>query len=123
MLRLRLNEPRSARSSCVPAGDPEAVLAVDRTLAAHREHWLVREIVQLIKRTLKRVDLTSRSFFALVEPGNAFAGTLFELALACDRIYMLNDPDRPNTIALVRDEPRRLPDEQRTAAARGALSR
>ena len=60
----------------------------------------MREIVHLLKRTLKRVDLTSRSFFALIEPGNAFAGTLFELALACDRIYMLNDPDRPNTIAL-----------------------
>ena len=54
----------------------------------------------MIKRTLKRMDLTSRTFFALVEPGNAFAGTLLELALASDRIYMLNDPDKPNTIAL-----------------------
>jgi benzoyl-CoA-dihydrodiol lyase len=60
----------------------------------------VREIVLSIKRTLKRLDLTSRSFFALIEPGSAFAGTLFELALACDRSYMLDDPDRPNTIAL-----------------------
>ena len=76
------------------------MLAVDRTLAAYRGDWLVREIILLIKRTLKRIDLTSRSFFALVEPGSAFAGTLLELALACDRSYMLDDPDRPNTIVV-----------------------
>jgi benzoyl-CoA-dihydrodiol lyase len=69
-------------------------------LAAHRDHWLVREIILFIKRTLKRLDLTSRSLYALIEPGNACAGTLFELALACDRSYMLDDPDRPNSIAL-----------------------
>ena len=60
----------------------------------------MREIVHFIKRTLKRLDLTSRSFFALIEPGSCFAGTLFELALAADRSYMLDDPDRPNAIAL-----------------------
>ena len=95
-----MNEPEIGTIVVRAAGDPDAVLAVDRTLAAHRDHWLVREIVLMIKRTLKRMDLTSRTFFALIEPGNAFAGTLFELALACDRSYMLNDPDRPNTIAL-----------------------
>ena len=100
ILRLRLNEPEIGTVIVRAVGDPDAVLAVDRTLAAHRDHWLVREIVLMIKRTLKRIDLTSRTFFALIEPGNAFAGTLFELALASDRIYMLNDPDRPNTIAL-----------------------
>ena len=100
ILRLRLNEPEIGTILVRTSGDPDVLLAVDRTLAAHRDHWLVREIVQMIKRTLKRVDLTSRSFFALVEPGNAFAGTLFELALACDRSYMLNDPERPNAIAL-----------------------
>ena len=76
------------------------MLAVDETLLLHQTHWLVREIVHFIKRTLKRMDLTSRSFFALIEPGSCFAGTLFELALAADRSYMLDDPDRPNTIAL-----------------------
>jgi benzoyl-CoA-dihydrodiol lyase len=76
------------------------VLAVDRTLDAHRNHWAVREVIHFIKRTLKRMDLTSRSFFAHIEPGSAFAGTLFELALAADRAYMLDDPDRPNTVAL-----------------------
>jgi benzoyl-CoA-dihydrodiol lyase len=53
-----------------------------------------------MKRTLKRLDLTSRSFFALIEPGSCFAGTLFELALAADRSYMLDDQEQPNTIAL-----------------------
>src|SRR5690606_16160190 len=70
------------------------------TLLAHRDHWLVREIIHFMKRTLKRMDLTSRSFFALIEPGSCFAGSLFELALAADRSYMLDDPDQPNTIAL-----------------------
>jgi benzoyl-CoA-dihydrodiol lyase len=100
LLRLRLNEPEIGTVVVRATGAAEAVLAVDRTLAAHRDHWLVREIVHFVKRTLKRLDLTSRSFFALVEPGSAFAGTLFELALASDRIYMLDDPDRPNTVAL-----------------------
>jgi benzoyl-CoA-dihydrodiol lyase len=76
------------------------VLAADAALLAHRDHWLVREVLHLIKRTLKRMDLTSRSFFALIEPGSCFAGTLFELALAADRAYMLDDPDRPTAIAL-----------------------
>ncbi len=60
----------------------------------------MREIVNHIRRTLKRVDLTSRTFFALVEPGNAFAGTLFELVLAADRAYMLHDDDETNTVQL-----------------------
>jgi benzoyl-CoA-dihydrodiol lyase len=100
ILRLRFNEPEIGTVTLRAVGDPAAVLAGDAVLDAHRDDWLVREIVLLITRTLKRIDLTSRSFFALIEPGNAFAGTLFELALACDRAYMLDDPDRPNRIAL-----------------------
>ncbi|MGH9385865.1 MAG: enoyl-CoA hydratase-related protein [Vicinamibacterales bacterium] len=100
ILRLRLNEPEIGVVVLRATGDPRAVLAVDATLEAHRNHWLVREIVGLIRRTLKRVDLTSRSFFALIEPGSAFAGTLFELALAADRAYMLDNPDAENTIQL-----------------------
>ena len=100
LLRLRLNEPEIGTVLIHATGDPAAVLAVDATLAAHRDHWLVREIILFIRRTLKRLDLTARSLYALIEPGNAFAGTLFEVALACDRSYMLNDPDRPNSIAL-----------------------
>jgi benzoyl-CoA-dihydrodiol lyase len=100
LLRLRLNEPEVGTVVMRAVGDPEAVLAVDRTLDAHRSHWAVNEIIQFIKRTLKRMDLTSRSFFAHIEPGSAFAGTLFELALASDRAYMLDDPDKPNAVAL-----------------------
>ena len=100
LLRLRISEPLIGTVLIRTQGDPARVLAVDQTLIAHQDHWLVREVVQLIKRTLKRLDLTSRSFFALIEPGSCFAGTLFELALAADRGYMLDDPEQPNTIAL-----------------------
>ncbi len=100
LLRLRLNEPLIGTVVVKTVGDPARILAVDQTLLAHADHWLVREIVHFIKRTLKRMDLTSRSFFALIEPGSCFAGTLFELALASDRSYMLDDPDGANTITL-----------------------
>jgi len=100
MLRLRINEPEIGTIVFRTEGDAARVLACDEVLAAHTGHWLVREIVHFIKRTLKRVDLTSRSLFALIEPGNAFAGTLFELALACDRSYMLADEGLQNSIAL-----------------------
>jgi benzoyl-CoA-dihydrodiol lyase len=100
LLRLRMNEPLIGTVVVRTIGDPAAVLAVDQTLLAHQEHWLVREIILFIKRTLKRMDLTARSFFALIEPGSCFAGTLFELALAADRSYMLDDAERPNTVAL-----------------------
>jgi benzoyl-CoA-dihydrodiol lyase len=100
LLRLRLNEPQLGTIVIKTEGDPEAVLAVDRTLAANQSHWLVREITLLMKRTLKRLDLTSRTFFAFIEAGSAFAGSLFELALAADRSYMLDDPDRDNFVWL-----------------------
>ena len=100
VLRLRLNEPEVGTVVLRATGDPEAVLAVDRALAAHADHWLVREIVSHIRRTLKRVDLTAKTFFALIEPGNAFAGTLFELALAADRAYMRHDDDEANAVRL-----------------------
>ena len=100
LLRLRLNEPEIGTIVVRTEGQLEDVLAVDRVLAAHMDDWLVREIVLLMKRTLKRMDLTARSFFALIEPGSAFGGSLFELALAADRSYMLDDADRPNAIAL-----------------------
>jgi benzoyl-CoA-dihydrodiol lyase len=102
LLRLRVHEPLIGTVVVKTEGDPAMVLAVDETLVAHADHWLVREITHFVKRTLKRMDLTSRSFFALIEPGSCFAGTLFELALACDRSYMLDDPERPNAIAVSR---------------------
>jgi benzoyl-CoA-dihydrodiol lyase len=100
LLRLRLHEPLIGTVVVKTSGDQAKVLAVDETLLAHQDHWLVREIVHFIKRTLKRMDLTSRSFFALIEPGSCFAGTLFELALASDRAYMLDDQEQPNAVAL-----------------------
>jgi benzoyl-CoA-dihydrodiol lyase len=100
ILRLRLNEPEIGTVLLRASGDKNAVLAVDAALDANREHWLVREIIGQIRRTLKRLDLTARSVFAIIEPGNAFAGTLFELALAADRQYMLDSPDEENTIQL-----------------------
>ena len=61
-------------------GEPARVLAFDQFLAAHKGHWLAREILHYWKRVLKRVDMTSRSLVALIEPGSCFAGTLAELA-------------------------------------------
>jgi benzoyl-CoA-dihydrodiol lyase len=74
-------------------GDDAAVLAMDATLQAHANHWLVRETIGLLRRTFSRLDVSSRSLFALIEPGSCFAGTLLELALACDRSYQLMLPD------------------------------
>ena len=100
LLRLRINEPLIGTVVIKTKGSAANVLAVDGILMAHQEQWLVREIVHLMKRTLKRLDLTSRSFFALIEPGSCFAGSLFELALAADRSYMLDSSDEANTILL-----------------------
>ena len=74
LLRLRVNEPEIGTIVIRTTGDIDAVLAVDRFLVAHQAHWLVREIVHFMKRTLKRLDLTARTFFAFIEPGSAFAG-------------------------------------------------
>jgi benzoyl-CoA-dihydrodiol lyase len=74
-------------------GDAAAVLTMDEVLQRHRQHWLVRETIGLLRRTLSRLDVSSRSLFALVDEGSCFAGTLLELALACDRIYHLALPD------------------------------
>jgi benzoyl-CoA-dihydrodiol lyase len=73
-------------------GAAARVLAVDALLLEHRKHWFVREVVGLLRRTFARLDVSSRSLFALIEPGSCFAGSLLELALAADRIYMLNQP-------------------------------
>src|SRR5262249_37114461 len=88
---LRLNEPEVGLVLLRTEGDPRAVLAVDGVLAEHRGHWLVREILLLQRRVLKRIDVTARSFYALIVPGSAFAGSLFELAPAADPSYMAAD--------------------------------
>ncbi|NOV24093.1 benzoyl-CoA-dihydrodiol lyase [Cupriavidus necator] len=77
-------------------GDPAAVLAADAVLDAHAGHWFVRETVGMLRRTLARLDVSSRSLIALIEPDSCFAGTLLELALGADRSYMLHLPDAPD---------------------------
>jgi benzoyl-CoA-dihydrodiol lyase len=89
ILHLRLNEPEIGVLIFKTQGEPAHVLAFDRFLDANRGHWLAREVLQYWKRVLKRVDMTSRSLVALIEPGSCFAGTLAELAFACDRSFML----------------------------------
>jgi benzoyl-CoA-dihydrodiol lyase len=106
ILHIRLNEPEVAAVVFKSSGQPEDVLAYDRFLDAHAQHWLAREIRLLWKRALKRVDLTSRSLVTLIEPGSCFAGTLAELPFASDRCYMLigaraGDNKPAATIALV----------------------
>src|SRR3989440_7753792 len=99
LLHLRINELEIGLVCLRTAGEIENVLAVDRTLAAHREHWLVREIILHMARVLRRLDLTAKSFFALVAPGSCFAGNLLELALSADRTYMLNSSDEKIELA------------------------
>src|SRR5262249_55522224 len=70
-------------------GDVASVLEADRTMLAHQAHWFVREVIGLLRRTLARLDVSSRSLFAVIDEGSCFACTLFELALAADRSYML----------------------------------
>ena len=90
ILHLRLNELEIGTLVFKCVGDPARVLAHDAVLETNRAHWLAREILHLWKRVLKRIDLTSRSLVALIEPGSCFAGTLAEIAFACDRSFMLD---------------------------------
>ncbi|MBI3185934.1 MAG: benzoyl-CoA-dihydrodiol lyase [Myxococcales bacterium] len=100
LVRLRLEHLEVGVVLLKTSGDPRWVLALDQMLASNRGHWLVREALLLQKRVLKRLDMTSKTFFALVEMGSCFSGVLAELALAADRAYMLEDPNRPTSIQL-----------------------
>jgi benzoyl-CoA-dihydrodiol lyase len=95
ILSLRTNELELGLWIIKTSGNAEAVLEIDRQLMAHRNHWFVREVINLLRRTLSRLDVSSRSMYAVVEEGSCFAGTLFELALAADRTYMLSISDNP----------------------------
>jgi benzoyl-CoA-dihydrodiol lyase len=83
-------------------GNPDAVLAVDEFLLNHKNNWFVREVLGMMRRTFARIDVTSRSIYAIAEPGSCFAGTLLELALAADRIYMRDNQEgeAPATMVL-----------------------
>ena len=93
ILMMRTNELDIGTWLLKTEGDAAAVLTMDATLQAHKSHWLVNETIGLLRRTFSRIDVSSRSLFALVEPGSCFAGSFLELALACDRTYHLALPD------------------------------
>ena len=91
ILHLRTNELEIGTWIFHSQGNPEWVFAHDQFWHEHSQHWLVREIILYWKRTLKRLDITSRSLLALIEPGSCFVGTLLELVLGADRSYMLDE--------------------------------
>ncbi|SNS46885.1 benzoyl-CoA-dihydrodiol lyase [Streptosporangium subroseum] len=133
ILRLRTNELELGTWVLRTEGDIDRVLAFERVLAEYgRTDWLVNEIRHYFKRTLKRLDVTSRSLIALIEPGGCFAGPLLELALACDRQYMLDgllQEDEPTRTALAADDEERDParialavDDGQRDRARSALA-
>jgi benzoyl-CoA-dihydrodiol lyase len=93
ILSMRTNELDIGTWILKTSGDAAAVLATDATLLAHQGHWFVRETIGALRRTLARLDVSSRSLFALVDQGSCFAGTLAELAFCADRAYMLALPD------------------------------
>ncbi len=97
ILNLRTNQLDIGTWLLKTEGDAAAVLAADALLLAHQDHWLAREVLGLMRRTFARLDVSSRSLFALVEEGSCFAGSLAELAFCADRAYMLALPDSPDT--------------------------
>ena len=96
ILNLRTNELEVGTWVIKTTGDAGQVIRMDDVLAKLKDHWLVKETTGALRRTLARIDVTSRSLIALVDAGSCFAGTFYELALACDRIYMLDLPDSPD---------------------------
>jgi benzoyl-CoA-dihydrodiol lyase len=92
ILSLRINQLELGLWIFRTEGEWKNVLEVDSVLFSNRGNWFVREVIGMMRRTLGRIDVTSRSIYALVEPGSCFAGSLLELALAADRVYMLDDP-------------------------------
>jgi benzoyl-CoA-dihydrodiol lyase len=93
LLMLRTNELELGTWILTTRGAAEHVLHADRVLARHADHWFVREVIGMLRRTLARLEVSSRSLFAVIDQGSCFAGTLMELALAADRAYMLHLPE------------------------------
>ena len=135
ILSLRTNNLELGTWILKTAGDADAVLAADATLAQHKNHWLVRETIGMLRRTLARLDVSSRTMIALIEPGSCFAGTLLEIALAADRSYMLDQPENalavselnfgtyPRVDGLSRIDSRYYREAEPLAAVRAALGR
>ena len=97
ILSLRTNELELGLWVLKTAGNPDAVLAMDKFILSHQDNWFVREVLGMMRRTFARLEVTSRSIYAVVEPGSCFAGTLLELALAADRIYMRDTEEGDRT--------------------------
>ena len=93
ILQMRTNELDIGTWIVKTEGDAAHVLQMDEVLLANKDHWFVRETIGMLRRTLSRLDVSSRSLFAFIESGSCFAGTFLELALACDRSYQLMLPD------------------------------
>ena len=100
ILTLRASELELGLWIFKTAGNPDAVLAADEFILNHRDNWFVREVLGMMRRTFARIDVTSRSIYAIVEPGACFAGTLLELALAADRIYMRDSQEEGNIASM-----------------------
>jgi benzoyl-CoA-dihydrodiol lyase len=100
ILNLRTNQLELGLWVLRTGGNAEAALAIDRLILEHRSHWFVREVLGMLRRTFARLDVSSRSMYAVVEPGSCFAGSLLELALAADRVYMLDLPEGEDATAL-----------------------
>jgi benzoyl-CoA-dihydrodiol lyase len=96
ILNLRTNELEVGTWVIKTQGDAVQIIKMDQVMATLKDHWLVKETTGALRRTLARLDVTSRSLIALVDSGSCFAGTFYEMALACDRIYMLDLPDSPD---------------------------
>jgi benzoyl-CoA-dihydrodiol lyase len=101
ILTLRASELELGLWIFKTAGNPGAVLANDEFILKNQDNWFVREVVGMVRRTFARIDVTSRSIFAIVEPESCFAGTLLELALAADRVYMRDTQESEGAAALV----------------------
>ncbi|HEX7832282.1 MAG TPA: 2,3-epoxybenzoyl-CoA dihydrolase [Thermoanaerobaculia bacterium] len=100
ILHLRTNVREAGIWVVKTKGDIDAMLRIDRALDANKDHWFVRETIGTMRRTIARLDVSSRSIYAVIDPGSCFAGTLFELALAADRSYMLLAEENGPEIAL-----------------------
>jgi benzoyl-CoA-dihydrodiol lyase len=93
ILHLRTNEQEIGMWLLQTRGDSHAVLATDTVLEKHADHWFVRETIGMLRRTFARLDVSSRTLFALIQPGSCFVGSLLEVAFAADRIYMLSSAE------------------------------
>ena len=105
ILNLRTNELEVGTWVIKTSGDAAQVMKMDQVLQTLKDHWLVKETAGALRRTLARLDVTSRSLIALVDSGSCFAGTFYEMALACDRIYMLDLPDSPDAAPALQMSP------------------